>query len=77
MTNLSQQAERHFIQLKVFALNGFNILAEKYKEHIEKERGYVEKCIDRIIDLGKKVKLKAKKATQIYENPVDFIKYDL
>ena len=39
--------------------------------------GYVEKCIDRVIDLGGKVKLEDKKGVEIFENPVNFIKYDL
>lgn len=77
ITNLAQQAEGHFIQSKVFGAKGFKKLAEKYKEHTEEERGYVEKCIDRVIDLGGKVKLENKQGTEIFENPVDFIKYDL
>ena len=32
---------------------------------------------NRIIDLGGKVKLENKAGTEIFENPVDFIKYDL
>ena len=77
VTNLAQQAEGHFIQSKIFEAKGFLKLAQKYKEHTEEERWYVEKCIDRIIDLGGKVKLENKTATEIFENPVDFIKYDL
>ena len=77
ITNLAQQAECHFIQSKVFGAKGFEKLAEKYKEHTEEERGYVEKCIDRVIDLGGKVKLENKKGVEIFENPVDFVKYDL
>ena len=77
VTNLAQQAEGHFIQAKIFEAKGFSKLAEKYKEHTEEEREYVEKCIDRIIDLGGKVKLENKAGTEVFENPVDFIKYDL
>ena len=77
VTNLAQQADGHFIQAKIFEAKGFSKLAEKYKEHTEEEREYVEKCIDRIIDLGGKVKLENKAGTEVFENPVDFIKYDL
>ena len=77
VTNLAQQAEGHFIQAKIFEAKGFSKLAEKYKEHTEEEREYVEKCIDRIIDLGGKVKLENKAGTEVFENPVDFINYDL
>ena len=52
ITNLAQQADGHLIQSKVFCAKSFSKLAEKYKEHTEEERGYVEKCIDRVIDLG-------------------------
>ena len=45
ITNLAQQAEGHFIQSKVFASKGFKKLAEKYKEHTEEERGYVENVL--------------------------------
>ena len=77
VTNLAKQAEGHFIQAKIFEAKGLLKLAKKYKEHTEEERGYVEKCIDRVIDLGGKVKLEDKQGVEIFENPVDFIKYDL
>ena len=60
VTNLAKQAEGHFIQAKIFEAKGLLKLAKKYKEHTEEERGYVEKCIDRVIDLGGKVKLEYK-----------------
>ncbi len=77
VTDLAQQADGHQIQSRVFASEGFNKLAVKYAEHAEEERGYVQQCIDRIIDLGGEVKLEAKKAGCVYRNPVDWIKYDL
>ena len=77
VTNLSQQADGHLIQSRVFNAKGFSKLAEKYKEHTVEEREYVEKCIDRIIDLGGKVKLENKKEAKVFENPIDWIKYDL
>ena len=70
VTNLAQQAEGHFIQSKVFGAKGFSKLAQKYKEHTEQERGYVEKCIDRVIDLGGKVKLENKQGTEIFRTPL-------
>lgn len=77
VTNLAQQADRHLIQSRVFAAKGFNKLASKYAEHATEERGYVEKCIDRILDLGDKVKLENKKEGVVFENPIDFVKHDL
>lgn len=77
VTNLAQQAEGHLIQSRVFAAKGFNKLAEKYAEHAIEERGYVEKFIDRILDLGGKVKLENKKEGEVFENPIDWVKHDL
>lgn len=77
VTNLAQQADGHLIQSRVFAAKGFNKLAEKYAEHATEERGYVEKFIDRILDLGGKVKLENKKEGEVFENPIDWVKHDL
>ena len=77
VTGLSQQADGHAIQSRIFASEGFAKLAEKYAEHAVEERGYVDKCIDRILDLGGEVKLEDKKAAPTCKNPVDWIKYDL
>ena len=77
VTDLSQQADGHQIQSRVFASEGFTKLGEKYAEHASEERGYVEKCIDRLLDLGCEVKLEAKKAGPVYRNPVEWVRYDL
>lgn len=77
VTKLSQQADGHLIQSRVFASEGFSKLADKYAEHAAEERGYVQRCIDRILDLDGEVRLEAKKAGPIHKNPVDFLKYDL
>ncbi len=77
VTDLAQQADGHQIQSRVFASEGFTKLAEKYAEHADEERGYVQQCIDRIIDLGGEVKLEAKKEGTVCKNPIDWIKYDL
>ena len=77
VTDLAQQADGHLIQSRIFAAKGFSKLAEKYAEHATEERGYVEKCIDRILDLGGKVKLENKKAGEVFENPIDWVKHDL
>ncbi len=77
VTDLAQQADGHAIQSRIFAAQGFTKLADKYKEHAEKERGYVDKCIDRILDLGGEVKLEAKKEVPVFTDPIEFVKYDL
>ena len=77
VTGLSQQADGHIIQSKIFAAQGFSKLGEKYAEHAEEERGFVGKFIDRIIDLGGEVKNEAKRETPVYSDVVEWIKYDL
>ena len=77
VTELSQQADGHLIQSRIFAAQGLNKLADKYKEHAVEERGYVAKCIDRLIDLGCEVKLEAKTAAPICKDAVEYLKHDL
>ena len=77
VTDLAQQADGHAIQSRIFASKGFSKLADKYAEHAKEERGYVNQCIDRILDLGGEVKLEAKKEGPVYQNPIEWVKYDL
>ena len=37
----------------------------------------MDKCADRILDLGGEVKLEAKKAGPLYTDPIEWVKYDL
>lgn len=77
VTGLSQQADGHMIQSRIFAGQGFSKLADKYAEHAAEERGYVEKCIDRILDLGGDVKNEAKQEAPVCTDAVEWVKYDL
>ena len=69
VTGLSQQADGHQIQSRIFASEGFSKL--------EEERGYVTKCIDRLLDFGCEVKLEAKEEAPVCKDPVEWVKYDL
>lgn len=77
VTDLAQQADGHELQSRIFASEGFTKLAEKYAGHATEERGYVDKSIDRLIDLGVDVRLEAKKEAPVYKDPIEWIKYDL
>ncbi|MBQ5330140.1 MAG: hypothetical protein J6F31_02685 [Oscillospiraceae bacterium] len=77
VTDLAQQADSHEIQSRVFAAQSFSKLEEKYAEHAAEERGWVTKCVDRMIDLGGDVKCGAKKETPVCTDVLDWIKYDL
>lgn len=77
VTQLSQQADGHVIQSRIFASEGFSKLSDKYAQHADEERGYVKQCIDRLLDLGCDVKVEAKQAGFVCKDPVEWVKYDL
>ena len=77
VTGLSQQADGHAIQSRIFYAEGLAKLGEKYAEHAEEERGYVDQCADRILTLGGSVKNESKQEAPVCKDPVDWIKYDL
>jgi len=77
VTELSQQADGHIIQSRIFAAQGLNKLAKQYEEHAAEERSYVVKCIDRLIDLEVEVKLEAKNSAPIKWDVVEYLKHDL
>ncbi|MFV0393058.1 MAG: bacterioferritin [Coprobacillaceae bacterium] len=75
-TLLTQQADGHELQSRIFKNQGFSKLAQKYEEHASEERGYVNQFVDRILDLGGSVKNQTKQETSIIEDAVDWIEYD-
>lgn len=77
VTGLAAQSLQHKVQSKVFASQGYSKLGEKYAEHAEEEMGWVDKFIDRIIDLGGTPKVEAAPAMPITDDPVEYIKSDL
>ena len=77
VTELSQQADGHVIQSRIFASQGLTKLAKQYEEHAAEERGYVVKCIDRLIDLDVEVKLEAKNSAPVKWDVVEYLKHDL
>ena len=76
-TGLAAQSLQHKVESKIFAAQGYSKLGEKYAEHAEEEMGWVDKFIDRIIDLGGSPKVDAAPAMPTFDNPVEYIKADL
>ncbi len=76
-TGLAAQSMQHKVQSKVFKSMGLTKLAEKYADHSTEEMEWVDKFVDRIIDLGGEAKVEAAPAQNIYKDPVAFIKADL
>ena len=77
VTDLAQQADGHDLQARIFASQGLSKLADKYKDHASEERGYVEKCADRILDLGGTLRLGDKKDAPLFADAIEYMKYDL
>lgn len=76
-TGLNAQSYQHKVQSQVFASQGFTKLAEKYAGHSKEEAEWVEKFVDRILDLGGEAKVEASPAQTIYKDAVEFLKADL
>ena len=76
-TGLAAQSLSHKVQGKVFAAQGFSKLGEKYAEHATEEMEWVDKFVDRIIDLGGQPKVEAAPEQPIFNDVVEFIKADL
>ncbi|MBR1627361.1 MAG: hypothetical protein IJ681_09490 [Bacteroidales bacterium] len=77
VTNLSNQAFAHKLQGKMFSSQGFEKLGTKYTEHFEEEMGWVDKFIDRILDLGGEVKHEARGEVKLENEPCEYIKSEL
>lgn len=75
-TGLSAQSYSHRVQGKIFASLGFSKLGEKYAEHATEEMGYVEKFLDRILDLGGTPKVENAPEAPVFTSVVDFLKED-
>ena len=76
-TGLAAQSLQHKIQGKVFADQGFSKLGEKYSEHAAEEMGWVDKFIERILDLGGTPLVQAAPEMPVFTDPVEYIKSDV
>ena len=76
-TGLAAQSLQHKVEGKIFGAQGFGKLAEKYAEHATEEMEWVDKFIDRIIDLGGTPAVEKAAAMPVTDDPVAYIKADL
>ena len=77
VTGLSEGAFVHKVQGHIFKSQGFTKLGEKYLGHFDEEMGWVEKFIERILDLGGEVKVEKHESRALIYDPVEYIKEDL
>ena len=76
-TGLTEGALVHKLQGQIFKSQGFEKLGKKYVDHFNEEMEWVEKFVERIIDLGGEIKFEGAKARPLISNPVEYIKEDL
>ncbi len=67
----------HKLQGQLFKSQGLTKLGDKYINHFNEEMGWVEKFIDRILDLGGEIKFEGMKDRALVCDPIAYIKEDL
>ena len=76
-TGLTEGALVHKLQGQIFKAQGFGKLGQKYVDHFNEEMAWVEKFVERILDLGGEIKFDGAKSRELINNPIDYIKADL
>lgn len=76
-TGLTEGALVHKLQGQIFKAQGFGKLGQKYIDHFNEEMAWVEKFVERILDLGGEIKFDGAKSRELICNPIDYIKADL
>lgn len=76
-TGLTEGALVHKLQGQIFKSQGFDKLGQKYIDHFNEEMEWVEKFVDRIMDLGGEVKFEGAKTRALICDPVEYVKADL
>ena len=76
-TGLTEGALVHKLQGQIFKAQGFGKLGQKYVDHFNEEMAWVEKFVERILDLGGEIKFDGAKSRELIQNPIEYIKADL
>ncbi len=77
VTGLTEGALVHKMQGQIFKSQGFEKLGKKYVDHFTEEMEWVEKFVERILDLGGEIKFDGAKSRELISNPIEYIKADL
>ena len=75
-TGLAAQSLQHKVESKIFSDAGYSKLGEKYAEHAKEEMEWVDKFIERILDLGGTPKVETAPAMEVFTDPVRYIEDD-
>lgn len=74
---LTEGAYVHKMQGQLFKSQGFEKLGQKYIDHYNEEMGWVEKCADRMLDLGCVPQVHLHKECQLVNDAVAYVEQDL
>jgi len=77
ITELTEGALVHKMQGQIFKSQGFEKLGQKYIDHFGEEMGWVEKCADRMLDLGCQPQVQAMKERKLIDDAKAYIEEDL
>lgn len=77
VTGLSNGAFQHVAQGHVFKSQGYVKLGQKFTDHAKEEYEWVDKFMDRILDLGGEVKVEAREAAPIVAEPVQYMNAEI
>ncbi len=77
ITELTEGALVHKLQGQIFKSQGFTVLGQKYIDHFNEEMTWVEKCADRMLDLGCTPQAQAIKERKLLDNVEEYLKEDL
>ncbi len=76
-TGLTEGALVHKLQGQIFKSQGLEKLGQKYIDHFNEEMEWVEKFVNRVLDLGGEIKFEGAKSRELCCDPVEYIKADL
>jgi len=77
VTDLTEGAFVHKMQGQIFKSQGFEKLGQKYLDHYAEEMGWVEKCVDRMLDLGCLPEVRPTQKRQLIEDVEAYLREDL
>lgn len=77
ITELTEGALVHKMQGQIFKSQGFEKLGQKYIDHFGEEMGWVEKCADRMLDLGCQPQVQAMKERKLIDDAKAYLEEDL
>lgn len=77
VSDLTEGAFVHKLQGQLFKSQGFAKLGQKYMDHYTEEMGWVEKCADRMLDLGCVPQVLASKERKLFADAEEYLHEDL